>query len=254
MKFVSPLVEGRFLRRYKRFFVDVELSNGEQVVAHCPNTGSLRGCLEEGARVLLVPVADEKRTLKFGWKLIEIADGWVGVDTGLAVPLVEEAIGAGLLPKLTGYPNLYREVRYGRTQTSRIDILLSRGGTQPPSDGKRPRKAARVLPEGDERVYIEVKNTTLVQDGVAMFPDAVTERGQKHLEELIDVVQSGQRAAMVFCIQRTDCARFAPADAIDPVYGKLLRAALASGVEAYALRVRPSPTAIAIDALLEIVT
>lgn len=252
MQFSSPLVEGRFLRRYKRFFVDVELENGEQVVAHCPNTGTLLGCLEVGAKVLLLPSQDPKRSLKFGWKLIQLPQSWVGVDTGLAVPLVEEAIGSGLIPGLAGYPNLFREVRYGRTQSSRIDLLLSRGGTLPEPLAKKAKKSARVLPEGDERVYVEVKNTTLVQQGIAKFPDAVTERGQKHLEELIDVVNEGQRAAMVFCVQRTDCVHFAPADEIDPTYGKLLRQALKAGVEAYALRVQPGPLGIELDGMLEI--
>jgi sugar fermentation stimulation protein A len=235
------------LRRYKRFFVDVELEGGERVVAHCPNTGSLAGCLVEGAPVLLAPANSEKRTLRFGWKLIRLGDCWVGVDTGLAVPLVEEALTAGLLPALCGYPRLYREVRYGREDKSRIDLLLSRGGTLP-SKAK-----PRDLPEGDERVYIEVKNTTLAEDGLAMFPDAVTSRGQKHLQELMHVVESGQRAAMVYVVQRTDCERFRPADHVDPVYGQLLRRAQLAGVELYALRACPEPGGVAPETLLPIV-
>jgi sugar fermentation stimulation protein A len=251
MLFQQPLVEGRFLRRYKRFFVDVELSNGERVVAHCPNTGTLLGCLVEGAPVLLKPVAGPTRSLVFSWKMICVDDTWVGVDTGLAVPLVEEALREGKLPALSGYARSYREVRYGREQTSRIDLLLSRGGLLPGAAPAR-RSQARALPEQDERVYVEVKNTTLVDSGTAMFPDAVTERGQKHLAELMHVVASGHRAAMVFCIQRTDCQRFGPADHIDPTYGRLLRQALNAGVEAYAIRARPGPLGVEVEAGLEL--
>jgi sugar fermentation stimulation protein A len=249
MLFDPPLVQGRLLRRYKRFFVDVALDRGEQVVAHCPNTGSLLGCLEEGAPVLLLPSDNPKRVLRFTWKMVHIGGAWVGVDTGLAVPLVEEARSLGLLPALAGYERIYREVRYGREARSRIDLLLSRGGRLSAGVTNK----ARALPEDDERVYVEVKNTTLAQDGVGMFPDAVTERGQKHLEELMHVVQGGQRAAMVYCVQRADCSVFRPADHIDPTYGKLLRRAQAAGVELYALRARPTPEGITVDAALPIV-
>lgn len=250
MLFDPPLVAGRFLRRYKRFFVDVELESGEQVVAHCPNTGALLGCLEVGAPVMLMIAKGKKRSLPFGWKLVQVGETWVGVDTGLAVPLVEEALRAGLLPGLVGYPRSYREVIYGREEGSRIDILLSRGGELPAAirGGAR----GRVLPVGDERVYVEVKNTTLVQAGAAMFPDAITERGQKHLAELMHVVQTGQRAAMVFCVQRTDGSHFEPADHIDREYGRLLRVAVSRGVEAYAISARPGPHGIAVERSLEI--
>ncbi|MFT3926251.1 MAG: DNA/RNA nuclease SfsA [Myxococcales bacterium] len=251
MQFDPPLVSGRFLRRYKRFFVDVELESGEQVVAHCPNTGALLGCLEPGAPVQLMVAKGPKRSLPFGWKLIRIGETWVGVDTGLAVPLVEEAITSGHLPALAGYTRSFREIPYGRELGSRIDILLSRGGTEPPVTTRSPSRA-RVLPSGDERVYVEVKNTTLVQAGTALFPDAVTERGQKHLAELMHVVQLGQRAAMVFCVQRSDCARFAPADQIDPAYGRLLREAAERGVEVYALQAHSSPEGIQIARTLPV--
>jgi sugar fermentation stimulation protein A len=161
------------------------------------------------------------------------------VDTGLAVPLVEEALAASLLPTLQGYARRYREVVYGREHTSRIDLLLSRGGAMPADAA--PSRRGRTLPTGDERVYVEVKNTTLVRDGIAAFPDAVTERGQKHLEELMHVVSQGQRAAMVYCVQRSDCDRFAPADEIDATYGRLLRQAVRAGVEAHAIQATPTP-------------
>lgn len=237
MQFAVPLVSGRFIRRYKRFFVDVELEGGELVVAHCPNTGSLMGCLVEGAPVLLEPAQNPARSLRYTWKFVRIGDSWVGVDTALAVPLVEHALATGALPELTGYGRIYREVKYGRDGASRIDLLLSRGGTVSETKAKK-----RTLPEGDERVYIEVKNTTLVQRDVALFPDAVTERGQKHLEELVHVKKLGHRAAMVYCVQRTDCRVFRPAEAIDPRYAELLRWAVTEGVEVYALRAEPTHT------------
>ena len=236
MIFDPPLTRGRFLRRYKRFFLDFETEGGVTLTAHCANTGSLSGCLVEGAPVLVQPNDNPKRSLRFSWKAIELAGRWVGVDTGLAVPLTREALAQGLVPDLQGYPTIFGEVPYGRDMRSRIDLLLSRGGTIPQGVGKQARK----LPVGDQRVYLEVKNTTLVEDGIAMFPDAVTQRGQKHLEELIHVVQKGHRAAMCYCVQRTDCETLRPADHIDPRYGELLRKAHDAGVELYAFRAEVS--------------
>jgi sugar fermentation stimulation protein A len=245
MNFDPPLLRAPFLRRYKRFFADFG-ADAAPIVAHCPNTGALTGCLIAGADACLEPARNPARTLRFTWKLIHVEGTWVGVDTGLAVPLVREAIVSGLLAGLTGYPRIYTEIKYGRSGESRIDLLLSRGGQLP--TGAKP----RTLPEGDERIYVEVKNTTLVAGGVAMFPDAVTERGQKHLEELMHVVASGQRAALVFCVQRDDCHAFRPADHVDARYGRLLREAQRRGVELYALRVGCAPDAIAPRDLLPI--
>lgn len=251
MRFTPSLVRGRFLRRYKRFFVDVQLDDGSVVVAHCPNTGSLLGCLIEGAEVWIQPASDPKRALRYTWKLIRIGDSLVGVDTGLAVPIVEAAITNGVLDGLCGHERMLREVVYGREGTSRIDILLSSGDSLPSTPAATKSKR-RVLHEGDERVYVEVKNTTLVSKGTALFPDAVTERGQKHLEELMHVVERGMRAAMVFCVQRDDCDAFRPADDIDPIYGRLLRRAAQAGVETYALHASPKPEEIAVQRKLPV--
>jgi sugar fermentation stimulation protein A len=248
VRFDPPLTTARFVRRYKRFFLDARLPSGETVVAHCPNTGSLQGCLVEGAEVLLARASDPTRKLQWTWKMIRVGGTWVGVDTGIAPALVAEAIHAGVLAELSGYERLTSEVRYGVDDGSRIDLLLSRGG-EPPV-GLKPAKAARALWTNDERVYIEVKNTTLRIDsrraGCAAFPDAVTERGLKHLHELMHVVAQGQRAAMVFTVQRSDCDHFAPADAIDPAYGKALREAVKRGVEAYVLAADLDADAIAL--------
>ena len=245
MQFSPALVSARFIRRYKRFFVDAQLPCGEVVVAHCANTGALTGCLVEGAEVLLAPVDNPARTLRYAWKAVHVGESWVGVDTGLAVPLVEEAIRTGVLHELGGYERSFREVKYGKEDGSRIDILLSRGGRLPEARGKK-----RVLPEGDERVYVEVKNTTLVEGRTALFPDVVTERGQKHLEELVHVVKSGQRAAMVYCVQRTDVTSFRAAEAIDPRYAELLRKAIKRGVEVYAIHARADAAGIHVSGRL----
>ncbi|MFO0675504.1 MAG: DNA/RNA nuclease SfsA [Polyangiaceae bacterium] len=230
MRFEPALVEGRLVRRYKRFLTDVRMPDGTVVVAHCANTGALTGCLEENARVLLRPADNPERKLRFSWLVVESAHAWVGLDTSLAVPLVVEAIEAGLVPEFAGFDRLLTEVPYGH-ERSRIDILLSRGGT--PSADKKAR-----LPEGDARVYVEVKNTTLASgegsSRVARFPDAVTERGTKHLRELSAMVREGHRAAVVFVAQRSDCHAWEPADDVDPVYGATLREAVAAGVEVFA--------------------
>jgi len=213
------MIEGRLVKRYKRFLADVELADGTLVTAHCPNTGSLLGCQEPGSRVVLRDSQDPRRKLRYTFQSIQVGRGLVNVDTGLPNAVVAEAVERGLVPELAGYDTLRREVAYGRN--SRIDLLLEGPG--------RP------------RCYVEVKSTTLVRGRTALFPDAVTERGRKHLAELADVVAGGDRAVQFFFVSRGDVARFAPADDIDPAYGRALRAAAEAGVEllAYAARVRP---------------
>jgi sugar fermentation stimulation protein A len=235
VRYATDLVPGRLIRRYKRFLVDVRLEDGKLVTAHSNNTGAMRGCLREGARVWLRPVQAPHRKLPYTFTLIRVKRALVCVDTSLAVPMVRRALRSGLLPELRGYPRIFSEVRYGTQGRSRIDLLLSRGGDLPP------KAKPRTLPTGDQRVYVEVKSTTLVDGRVASFPDAVTTRGQKHLRELMDVVSTGQRAAMIYCVMRSDSDRFEPADTIDPTYGRLLREAVLAGVEAYALRARVGP-------------
>lgn len=269
MKFDPPLTLGRFQARRKRFFADVTLADGREVVAHCPNTGSMRGCLIPGARVALMPAADPKRKLRWTWVLVEIGSRWLGVDTGRAVPLVAHALQARgeleLLPELAGYPRLDTEVRYGVDGRSRIDLLLSRGGEPCPLDTPAARRRKYRPFAGDERVYIEVKNTTLFETPgsrelgdasgrgtVAAFPDAVTLRGQKHLRELMAMVDAGHRAAMVYVVQRSGCEAFRPAWEIDPDYAELLRAAFEHGVEVYALGSSVGPSQMRCDRRLEL--
>lgn len=252
MRFETPLVAGRLIKRYKRFFVDVQLDgDGEVVTAHCPNTGSLRGCLQSGAPVLLQPVDDPKRKLRWTWRMVHTGDSWVGIDSALANRLVTDALQAGHLPALSGYERILPEVPYGGDGRSRIDLLLSTGGRQLPGKG-----SARARYEDDERTYVEVKSTTMTleREGrrLGAFPDAVTERGRKHLRELLAVVQAGHRAAMVFAVQRSDCEAFVPADAIDPAYGQALREVCAQGVEAYALAAELDPHGVELRRPLEV--
>ncbi len=219
MKFEAPLTEGRLLRRYQRFLADVETADG-RVVAHCPNTGSLLGCQTPGSRVWLSRSPNPARKLAYTWELVEAEGELVGIHTGRSNRLVEEALAAGVVGELEGYRLERREVRY-EGSSSRADFLLS---------GKA------------GLVYVEVKNVTAaVSGGIALFPDAVSSRGTRHLQEMMQAVRRGHRAVLVFCVQRSDVAEVHPADAIDPTYGRTLREALAAGVEAVAYRARVSP-------------
>jgi len=227
----APLLPGSLVRRYKRFLADVELDGGGVVTAHCANTGSMLGCDRPGSRVLLSEARSPTRKLAYTWELVE-ADGtvggtWVGINTARANPLVAEAIEAGRIPELKGYTRIRREVPYGTR--SRIDLLL----------------------EGPERpTYVEVKNTTLAEGDTARFPDAVTARGRKHMDELAKVARAGDGAAVVFLVHRSDAARFAPADAIDPAYGEALRAAADAGVRVLAYGARAGPEGVEVTCRL----
>ncbi len=230
MRIDAPLLEGRLLRRYKRFLADVELPGGEVLTAHCPNTGSLLGCVPEGAPVVLRDSESATRKLRYTLQSVRIGETWVHVDTSLPNAVVAEAIAADAIPTLSGYARLRREVPYGAK--SRIDILLEDEGRPP--------------------CYVEVKCTTLVQEGVARFPDAVTARGLGHLEELAARVAAGERAMMVYLVSRGDARHFEPADDIDPAYGAGLRRALDAGVEALAFLSRTSPAEYTLGAPLEL--
>lgn len=212
MRFPQPLIEGTLVQRYKRFLADVRLASGELVVAHCANSGSMLSVKEPGSRVWLSPAADPKRKLRYTWELIAVGNALVGINTGHPNRLVAEAIAEGRIKELAGYPVLKREQKYGRN--SRIDILLEAPGRPP--------------------CYVEVKNVTMKRGAgdLAEFPDAVTERGAKHLREMTDIVAAGGRAVMVYLVQRTDCRRFSVAGDIDPAYAAGLAAAMAAGVEA----------------------
>lgn len=248
MRFSPPLVQGRFLRRYKRFFADVEV-DGRVEVAHCSNTGAMAGLMIEGGLVGLRAAQNPKRKLAWTWMTARIGRRWVGVDPNLAVPLVEEALRRrqSLIPGLSAFRRVVPEVRYGREGRSRIDLLLAAGGQRPSAQ----KLTGRESWDGERRVYVEVKNATLMltrgRRRVAAFPDGVTERGRKHLEELMHVVETGHRAAMVFVVQRSDCEAVIPAKWIDPEYARTLREAKRAGVEVYALGATAGLRRIALD-------
>ena len=219
MMFTTSLIEGVLIKRYKRFLADVSLPDGTVVTAHTPNTGSMRGCAEPGSRVWLRDSGNPKRTYPLSWELVETPFGaLVGINTGLSNQLVREAIECESIKELRGFKDIRTEVRYGVEQ-SRIDLLLENGS--------------------ERRCYVEVKNVTMVESGIALFPDAVSTRGSRHLRELMAVVAAGHRAVIFFCVQREDATQVRPADHIDPEYGQTLRLAVARGVEplAYAATV-----------------
>jgi sugar fermentation stimulation protein A len=230
MKLPSPLYPGILVRRYQRFLADVRLENGETVTAHCPNSGSMKGCAATGSKVFLSLSDNPGRKYPFTWELV-FADGvWVGINTGRPNRIVHEAISQARIPELAGYPGIRTEVRYGTD--SRIDLLLSG-------------------PAG--ACYVEVKNVTLADGEKALFPDAVTVRGQKHLRELIEVVRIGCRGVIFFVVQREDVCSLSPAETIDPEYGRLLRLAVQNGVEALAYQAAVSPQEIFLTRRLPII-
>jgi sugar fermentation stimulation protein A len=204
-----PLVPGTLIKRYKRFLADVKLNDGTVVTAHCPNTGSMKGCSEPGRPVYLSFHDNPKRKLKYTWQLIEMPTSLVGVNTLVPNRLVFESVKAGLVPELAGYEAVKREIKINNH--TRLDLLLTS--------------------DNGQRCYGEIKNCTLVNNGVASFPDAVTARGLKHIIELEALVDSGCRCVMFYLIQRMDARVFKPADPIDPEYGKELRRAVLGGVE-----------------------
>lgn len=230
MRFSTPLVEGRLLRRYKRFLADVELATGEMVTAHCANPGAMMGLDAPGNRVLLSQSLDPKRKLPLSLELVEVDFGWrgpqlVGVNTAMPNRLAAEALRAGTIAELAGYGNIRPEVRYGTN--SRVDFVLT----------------------GEDRpdAFVEVKNVHLMRTpGLAEFPDCVTARGAKHLHDLAAMVAQGHRAVMLYVIQM-EAERFSLAADLDAVYARTFRQARAAGVEALAYVCRLTPEEIVIE-------
>ena len=225
MKFDPPLQQAKLIRRYKRFMADVELPDGSVITLHCPNTGSMKNCQPPGAAVLYSDSGNPTRKYRHTLEAVQVAHGhWAGVNTARPNQLVAEAILEKRIPGLKRYTALRREVTFA---DSRFDMALGH------ADGTR--------------TFIEVKNVTLgpaeeePDHGVIAFPDAVTERGQKHLLTLMEVVRQGHRAVLLFCVQHTGAKAARPADEIDPKYGELLRKAVAGGVSVLAWRTNISP-------------
>ncbi|MDC1142535.1 DNA/RNA nuclease SfsA [Planctomycetota bacterium] len=245
------IVKGTLIVRRNRFLADVRLEDGSELTAVCSNTGTMKSCNEPGRPVILSVSDNPKRKYAHSWELIKMGSTWVNVNTAVPNSAVEELILRDALPELMGYSFVRREVKYGREGRSRIDLLLTNDA--PPKKRKKdPEPGPRCEPNGQPDCYVEVKNTSLRVDNYSAFPDAKTERGQKHLRELMDCVEQGYRAANVFFVGRTDTDIFRPADEVDPIYGKLLREAVEAGVEVYPLQVKFTPTQMTLVRVLPI--
>jgi sugar fermentation stimulation protein A len=214
MKFRTTAHQGIFQKRYKRFFADVSL-NGEIVVAHVANTGSLKTAVEAGRPCLLTEAENPERKLRYSLQAVQMPSGWVGVNTSWPNLLAKEAFAEKIFPHWKKYDQLQAEVKISKE--TRLDLLLTNS-------------------KSGKKHYVEIKNVSMAsgdlahKKGLAQFPDAVTERGQKHLKELMKIVEKGDSAEILFVLQRQDCQAFSPADEIDPEYGKLLRQAKKAGV------------------------
>lgn len=222
----GALYPGRLLRRYKRVLVDVELPGGKVLTAFCPNSGSMMGCSEPGSRVMLSPGDSPKRKTSHTLEMVRAEGVWVGVNTLLTNRLAHAMLSGGLIEEMASHKVLKKEVVFG---DSRLDFLLS--------DGRR-------------HCYLEVKNVTLRQGGSCRFPDAVTQRGLRHLHSLMEAAEAGHGAFMLYIVQRNDCGRFAPAKDIDPGYSRALRLAVKRGVTALAYALEVSPGGISVSGRL----
>ena len=204
-----PLISGILLKRYKRFLADILLTDGTKVTAHCPNSGSMTGCSEAGRPVYISRHDNPKRKYPYTWELIDMGTSLVGVNTMTPNRLVAETIVEGNISEFNGFDKIQREIKVGNH--SRLDLKLEK--------------------KGSPSCYVEIKNCTLVENNTALFPDAITIRGQKHLAELEILVKKGHHCVMFFLIQRMDAHGFSPADHIDPAYGEKLRQSASAGVQ-----------------------
>lgn len=278
-----PLYPGILLKRYKRFFADIELASGEVITAHCPNTGPMTGVCTIGAKVQVSYSNNPKRKLAYTWEMIEVCDTeptWVGINTALPNRVVKLALEKRIFPQLGNYGRIQGEVPYGLEKNSRVDfvlfppdkeipnsvqvqtvlnnttfpedlvktssesiLLIKENNISPSSVSPTYSLNETELTETPRPIYLEVKNTTFTKGKLALFPDTVTERGQKHLRELMALLPA-IRPVMLYFINRGDCTSFAPGDSTDPVYGKLLREAVAKGLEVLPCRFEVTPMGI----------
>jgi sugar fermentation stimulation protein A len=228
-----PLLWGTLVKRYKRFFADIELESGELITAHCPNTGPMTSVSTVGSPVQVSRSTNPKRKLAYTWELIEVYDNaptWVGVNTAMPNQVTKLLLEQRLLPALQSYDTLRAEVAYGQ-EKSRVDFLLT---------------GDSILP-----TYVEVKSTTWLKGECALFPDTVTTRGQKHIRELKAMLPQA-RVCMLYFINRGDCTAFSPGDVADPLYGKLLREAVEVGLEVFPCRFNVTPEGIKYLGLAEL--
>ncbi|MEF2143913.1 MAG: DNA/RNA nuclease SfsA [Desulfovibrionaceae bacterium] len=250
--FPEGCVRARFVRREKRFTViceGLDTQEGQLFRAHTNNTGSMLGLLRPGAEMLLSPAPGPERKLRWTWELVRHQGFWVGINTQTPNRMLRLAWQAGLLPEVEGYAGFRAEANVGQ---SRLDGLFVRGATKGAGGAGRDGRveAGDVAPA--DRLWVECKNVTLSEDGVALFPDAVTERGQKHLRELMALASTGARVALFFLIQRPDATCFGPADMIDPAYADFYWQALDAGVEAWPYLAIVGETGIGLGARLEV--
>ena len=221
MDFNPPLRQGTLIRRYKRFLSDIQLPTGEEITVHCPNSGSMRGCSAPGSTVCFSRSDNPGRKYPHTLEMVHNGKTWIGVNTSRTNQIVAEAIENGKIKELRGFDAIRKEVK--TSEGSRLDLLLETAGG---------------------RTYVEVKNCSLVDNGVALFPDAVTKRGTKHLKELERLVESGSRGVIFFLVQRLDCDCFSPASAIDPEYATTLVEVHRRGVEILAYQAQVTPQTI----------
>ncbi|MGL1930518.1 MAG: DNA/RNA nuclease SfsA [Desulfotalea sp.] len=228
MDFSTTLIKGKLIKRYKRFLADINMSDGTVLTVHCPNTGTMKTCSTPGSDVLLSTSDNPKR--KYPNTLEMIYEGtWVGVNTSKANAIVAEGILAGKVSEFPGTTEIKREVTVSKG--SRLDLLVYHDGIQ---------------------TYVEIKNCSMADNGIAMFPDAVTARGTKHLQELVKLKEKGENAAIFFLIQREDVSKFRPAVHIDPVYAENLKIAEKAGVLILAYQAEVTPESIQIKRPLPI--
>ena len=223
MHFDPPLIHGKLIKRYKRFLADIQLDDGEKITVHCPNTGTMLSCSTPGSEVYLSLSDNPKRKYPHTLEMVQDNNTWVGVNTSRTNKLVIEAIKSGHIFEFTNFDSIKAEVK--TSKQSRLDLLVNQGG---------------------QNTYIEIKNCSLAIDGCAMFPDAVTTRGTKHLNELIRLKKEGYDGCIFFLVQRMDADRFAPALQIDPVYARTIKQAGTAGVQILVYQAEVNPTGIAV--------
>ncbi|MEA5593513.1 DNA/RNA nuclease SfsA [Rivularia sp. UHCC 0363] len=259
------LYPGILLKRYKRFFADVELASGEIVTAHCPNTGPMKGVYIPGNPVQLSKTDNPKRKLAYTWEMIQLHDNepvWVGVNTGLPNKIIKIALQKYIFPELGKYDEVKSEVVYGQDRKSRIDFCLLSAEKINLSNPLAlidniidtnyvGIKNKSLLKDDNRQIYLEVKNTTWTDKRLALFPDTETTRGQKHLRELMALLPQS-RGVMLYFINRSDCTHFAPGDNADPLYGELLRQAVSMGLEVLPCRFETTPEGVKYLGLAEL--
>jgi sugar fermentation stimulation protein A len=229
MQFKQDLKSGILIRRYKRFLADVELLDGSTLTVHCPNTGSMQGCSEPGSPVMVSHSDNPDRKYPHTLEMVRAGSAWVGVNTSLTNKLVREALENEVVQEVGSGFEIFQEVK--TSDHARLDFLLEHNG---------------------DKVYMEVKNCSLAENGTAMFPDAVTARGTKHLLELARLKKEGHGAVVFFCVQRQDAEKFSPAGHIDPLYAETLKKAAAMGVLVLAYQAEVSPQGIKISRKLPV--